>query len=542
MLTLFAAIVTLSNSFGSVRVDTLGARVLSYRAKGDEVLWQPAAQQDPKAWTDGGIPICWPLYGHFPQGLHGFAWKSEFTVLDKSESPARSTLVLGLKTENAELEYTVVLEDELRLEMVTRNVSKKSLTFSAAFHPYFLVAERDKCRVSGAAPEPFAVDHAINTGFAAPKGSFACYRLADPVKNRTILVKADNAPRVNVWNPGEAYPSFREFVAVEPCISQRAPVTVAPGGWHVMKMGVEVRRGSNLTGFAWEDSRWPGREDALFAAPFKVLFIGAHPDDGEYDFGPAAAKLIRAGAKVTFAAVCNGDNGHQTMKPEALAARRYLETQASAKVYGLSRYIVMGEHDCLVEPTVDLRQRVTRLIRDIAPNMVIAHRTCDYHADHRAAGQVVQDSTYLIGVPLFAPESPVPEVLPFVVYANDRFTVPRPMRPDLIVDGEDEADIVADSLAAHESQVLEWLPPEIGLDPASVPKDPKARHAFIIEKCLADCQLLTCPQAPVIRKVLGREKFQLVNFFEICDYSRPPSARERVYLAGLKGFHWTDGR
>jgi len=123
------------------------------------------------------------------------------------------------------------------------------------------------------------------------------------------------------------------------------------------------------------------------------MFIGAHPDDAEYDFGALAAKLVAAGAKVTFVSVCNGDNGHQTMDPKALAARRYRETQASARTYGIERYIVMGEHDCIVEPTVDLRRRITRLIREFEPNMVVTHRTCDYHADHRATGQVVQDST-----------------------------------------------------------------------------------------------------------------------------------------------------
>lgn len=111
-------------------------------------------------------------------------------------------------------------------------------------------------------------------------------------------------------------------------------------------------------------------------------------------------------------------------------------------------------------PSVDLRKRVTRLIREFAPHMVVTHRTCDYHADHRATGQVVNDATYLMGVPLFCPETPVPETLPFVMYAGDRFSLPRPFRPDLLVLGDDVLDRTLEALACHESQLFEWLSPE----------------------------------------------------------------------------------
>lgn len=110
---------------------------------------------------------------------------------------------------------------------------------------------------------------------------------------------------------------------------------------------------STRAGFAGRDPRYPGFAEKNFTLPFKAMFIGAHPDDADYQFGATATKLVKAGARVMFVSVCCGDNGHQTMDPQALAARRYAETQAAAKVYGVERYVVMGEHDCLVEPTVD---------------------------------------------------------------------------------------------------------------------------------------------------------------------------------------------
>ena len=244
-----------------------------------------------------------------------------------------------------------------------------------------------------------------------------------------------------------------------------------------------------------------------------------------------------AGARVVFVSVCNGDNGHQTMDPQALAARRYAETQAAAKVYGIEKYVVMGEHDCLVEPSVDLRKRVTRLIREFAPHMVVTHRTCDYHADHRATGQVVQDATYLMGVPLFCPETPVPETLPFVMYAGDRFTLPRPFRPDLLVEGDDVLENTLRALACHESQLFEWLPPEYGIDPKTIPTGAEERIAFLKQHVPDDLYLNANLNRDVVNRAFPGRGLKYVDAFELCEYARLPCRKEIDYLVSL-GFKW----
>ena len=129
------------------------------------------------------------------------------------------------------------------------------------------------------------------------------------------------------------------------------------------------------------------------------MMIGAHPDDADEDAGAATLKLVDRGARVRFVSVASGDLGHQSMAPEALAARRLLEARASGRALGIEDYAILGYHDCEVEPTLDLRRRLTRLIRSFAPHIVMTHRTCDYHADHRAVGTAVMDATYLLGVP-----------------------------------------------------------------------------------------------------------------------------------------------
>jgi len=548
----FGERIELKTEAASCVLETRGARVISYKtARQGEILWNDdPVQLDASAWAHGGIPLCWPWFSRDAEGkFHGFAWKRDFKVVSRAASSARSELVLFLETPEATLTYTVLLRDKsLKLTLETRNVSRKPFAFSAALHPYFKVGERDRTWLSGVRDAPFAIKSALDGCVPGPKGSCKVFRLADKVLDRTLSLYADNADGVCTWNPGADYSTVpgklppnagREYVCVEPTVGYPGKIVLAPGADHSFSYEIRPRVGAAVTGFAGRDARYPDAAEKAFRLPFRALFIGAHPDDAEYDFGAAAAKLVAAGAEVSFVSVCNGDNGHQTMEPAALAARRYRETQASAKTYGIERYIVMGEHDCRVEPTVELRQRVTRLIREFEPNMIVTHRICDYHADHRATGQVVQDSMYLVGVPLFAPETPVPELLPFAMYAGDPFTVPREIRPDLVVDGEDVLDTVAKALACHESQLFEWLPPEYGVDPATIPATPEAREAFVKKYAMMDLKSDGKQHRALVTKLFGGEDVRCINVFELCEYSRQPTAKERAFLAKLPGARWT---
>ena len=53
----------------------------------------------------------------------------------------------------------------------------------------------------------------------------------------------------------------------------------------------------------------------------RIIAIGAHPDDCDIQFGGTAAKLARAGHRVKFLSVTNGDAGHQTIGGASLAKR-----------------------------------------------------------------------------------------------------------------------------------------------------------------------------------------------------------------------------
>ena len=195
----------------------------------------------------------------------------------------------------------------------------------------------------------------------------------------------------------------------------------------------------------------------------RYMFIGAHPDDADLMIGGTALKAIKNGHHVKFVSASNGDRGHQFMPSTELAARRYKEAQKSASLAGLDEYEILDIHDCALEVTLENRERFIRVIRRFAPDVIVTHRPCDYHADHRAVAQLVQDCAYLLMVPLYCPDVPIPDVNPVFAYAYDRFTKPAPVQADAVVEIDSVMEEKFHMLDCHVSQFYEWLPVTRGM-------------------------------------------------------------------------------
>ena len=94
-----------------------------------------------------------------------------------------------------------------------------------------------------------------------------------------------------------------------------------------------------------------------------------------------------------------------------LALRRTAEVQKCAKILGIHTE-VLDIHDGELLPTLENRRTITRLIREWKADVVISHRPNDYHPDHRNVGVLVQDAAYMVTVPFFCPDTPLPEEEP----------------------------------------------------------------------------------------------------------------------------------
>jgi LmbE family N-acetylglucosaminyl deacetylase len=190
--------------------------------------------------------------------------------------------------------------------------------------------------------------------------------------------------------------------------------------------------------------------------PLRLLILGAHPDDAEYHAGGLAASYRKAGHTVRMVSMTNGQAGHFQRPPDELARLRRAEAAAAGRVIGAD-YVTWDIPDGELTPDVPTRHQVIREIRRFAPDLVLAHRPYDYHPDHRAAGQLVQDATYLVTVPNVLRDTPALFRDPVVAYMPDLFTKPNPLVADVVLDVTEFADTVVRMLACHQTQVFEWL-------------------------------------------------------------------------------------
>lgn len=265
--------------------------------------------------------------------------------------------------------------------------------------------------------------------------------------------------------------------------------------------------------------------------PLRLLILGAHPDDAEYHAGGLASSYRELGHVVKMVSLTNGAAGHHQRPPAEMAILRRREAAAAGEVIGAS-YETWDIPDGELMPSLEVRRRVIREIRTFAPDLVLTHRTSDYHPDHRAAGQLVQDASYLVTVPNFLPEVPALFRDPVVAYMADLFTRPCPMIADVVLDVTDRVETILAMLACQRSQVFEWLPYEEGiLD--TVPQDENEKLIWL-RGWYARHML---PRANHFRQDLiaaygdqrGRQ-IELVEVFELSDYAASANATTRQRL------------
>ena len=188
----------------------------------------------------------------------------------------------------------------------------------------------------------------------------------------------------------------------------------------------------------------------------KILAIGAHQDDNEFRLGGIAHKWVKAGHKVRFVSMCNGCGGHHILTPEETTATRAKESAAVAAYLGVE-YDVWDIDDCTIVADLETRNRLISYIREYNPDLIITHRVNDYHADHRAVGQLVQDASYILTVPHTCPETPAMRQMPVIIYNEDRFRHPD-FEATYVVDIDDEIETKLHICDLNVSQGYEWLP------------------------------------------------------------------------------------
>ena len=253
--------------------------------------------------------------------------------------------------------------------------------------------------------------------------------------------------------------------------------------------------------------------------PLSVLVIGAHLDDCEITFGGTAVKYADLGHDVTFVSMTNGEAGHQKIGGLELTRRRRAEALEAAEIAGVE-YEFLDVHEGELMPTVENRNKVIRLLREVEPDLVFTHRPNDYHPDHRYTSDLVQDSAYMVTVPSIVRDTPHLEYNPVVCYLPDDFQKPTPLDPDFVVPIDDVIETKLDMLHCHESQMYEWLPYNVGkLD--EVPDEESARREWLAEEYCPRYEKLADRFRDELIEHYGEEEGSEVQYaeaFEHCEY------------------------
>jgi LmbE family N-acetylglucosaminyl deacetylase len=198
-----------------------------------------------------------------------------------------------------------------------------------------------------------------------------------------------------------------------------------------------------------------------------VLAITCHPDDMEMMMGGTLLLLKQAGCVIHHINLANGSVGSAHLPPMEIAAIRREEARKAAALLGS---IV---HESLVDDlevfyTQDLIRRVTALVRQVKPDIVLTQSLEDYMEDHMNTARVASTATFLRNVPSYrsVPDAPAVFEDAMLYHATPHILsdmMRRPIVPEVYVDITAVMEAKEKMLACHASQ-KEWLDKTQGFD------------------------------------------------------------------------------
>jgi LmbE family N-acetylglucosaminyl deacetylase len=196
--------------------------------------------------------------------------------------------------------------------------------------------------------------------------------------------------------------------------------------------------------------------------PTRVLVVTAHPDDVDFGAAGTIAVWTDGGVHVTYCIVTDGASGaiDGVDAGNGLAALREDEQRTAAAAVGVDDVRFLGYPDGRLEVSIELRRDLSRVIREVRPDRIIAQspernweRIRASHPDHLAAGEGLLQAVYPDARNPYAhPELLAAGFEPHVVEEVWLMASPR---SDRVVDITGTLDRKIKALLCHSSQVAD---------------------------------------------------------------------------------------
>ncbi len=196
-----------------------------------------------------------------------------------------------------------------------------------------------------------------------------------------------------------------------------------------------------------------------------MMVIVAHTDDAEFMAAGSAAVRAAEGGEVIYTIVTNGNKGSDDpeMTGDRLKVIREEEQRQAAAVLGVRHVLFLGYEDAMLQPTLDLRRDIVRVLRRYRPHTVVTFdpttrfimENYPNHPDHRATGDATVDAVF----PAARDRLTFPELL------RDEGLEPHKVRelwlgasaaPNHYVDIEPVLERKIEALRQHRSQLSEF--------------------------------------------------------------------------------------
>ncbi len=196
----------------------------------------------------------------------------------------------------------------------------------------------------------------------------------------------------------------------------------------------------------------------------RILVIVAHHDDIEFGVAGSVARWVEEGAEVTYCIITDGSAGSNEpgIKRAELAKTRRIEQRTAATLLEVDDVRFLNYEDGTLEPSLQLRKDLTRVIRDVRPHRVVCQDPTTVffgegyvnHPDHRAAGEAAIYATF--------PSAESRPIFADLLDEGDEGYEPHKVEelyltltnnPTHCVDISDYIDRKMSALRAHESQI-----------------------------------------------------------------------------------------
>lgn len=248
-----------------------GAHVTAYQPVGHEPVLFMSKQSvfTPGKAIRGGVPVCFPWFGPHATDKsapsHGPARITEWRLKEVLKQEDTVSLRFALATAPFDVDYRVSFGKALSMTLSVTNTSDAPVTFEAALHTYFTVADVRQIEIAGLDDTDYL--DKVDAGHRKNQGKYpirftgetdrvymntrsACV-LTDPGMARRITVDKTGSDTTVIWNPWtDKAKNMGDFgddewpgmACIETANAGPNAVTLEPGTTHDMTATISVAR------------------------------------------------------------------------------------------------------------------------------------------------------------------------------------------------------------------------------------------------------------------------------------------------------------